>query len=98
MRRATSTLSRQRNLTVTTSSLRSFTHDPALPRVSPHVCQELLMETLPQDLDTERKRANNRAYYRRNKSVLITKVELTLTILVQRAADHHKDTEEAYFQ
>ncbi len=58
----------------------------------------MFVKQLPQDSDTERKRAHNRAYYRRNKSVLFTKVELTLTVLVQTATDHHKDTEEAHCQ
>ncbi len=50
--------------------------------------------TSTHDLDMECKRAINRAYYHRNKSVLFAKVKLTLTILAQTVANHCEDREE----
>ncbi len=53
-------------------------------------------EATSQDSDRDRKRAINRAYYHRNKSVgQFFEAELTLIALTQKPTEAHKNSKEA---
>lgn len=74
--------------------IHAFAAPTSSSRLSHAWLQAMSANTSAYELGMERKRAINRAYYHRNKSVRFTKAKLTLTILAQTAADHCKDREE----